>query len=100
MIQRATHGPQAYAAPAQVETLTQRVTEPGATGAPWWRVGMMWLVIGGPLAVVVAGVATVVIAVRGADPVLTPSERGGFAERPAIAGRNHVSTGDVPSGRR
>lgn len=86
------------AAPA--EALPGREQEGAALRAPWWRVGMMWLVIGGPLAVVVAGVVTAVIAVRGADPVLTPSERGGFAERPAIAGRNHATTGDVPQGRR
>ncbi|NWG74270.1 MAG: nitrogen fixation protein FixH, partial [Rubrivivax sp.] len=43
------------------------VTEPTM---PWWRVGMVWLVIGGPLAVVVAGIVTAVIAIRGADPVL------------------------------
>jgi hypothetical protein len=37
---------------------------------PWWRVGPMWLVVGGPLLVVVAAIATAVIAVNGADPVL------------------------------
>jgi hypothetical protein len=37
---------------------------------PWWRVGPMWLVVGGPLVVVVAAIATAVIAVKGADPVL------------------------------
>lgn len=63
---------------------------------PWWRVGMVWLVVGGPLAVVVAGVVTAVIAVRGADPVLTAEERGSFAERPAVQGRNHAATGEVP----
>ncbi len=37
---------------------------------PWWRVGPMWLVVGGPLVVVVAAIATAVIAINGADPVL------------------------------
>lgn len=36
----------------------------------WWREPFVWLVIGGPLAVVVAGVATAVIAVKNQDPVL------------------------------
>lgn len=36
----------------------------------WWTVGPMWLVVGGPVAVVMAGVVTAVIAVKGADPVL------------------------------
>jgi len=66
---------------------------------PWWRVGMVWLVIGGPLAVVVAGIATVVIAVRGADPVLDTSARSGRASvttpdatTPALQARNHAAT--------
>lgn len=40
---------------------------------PWWRVPAVWLVVGGPATVVVAGIATAVIAVRGADPVVAPS---------------------------
>lgn len=38
---------------------------------PWWKVRMMWLVVGGPLVVVVAALVTAVIAVQGADPVVT-----------------------------
>ncbi|MDE2276363.1 MAG: hypothetical protein KGK09_08710 [Burkholderiales bacterium] len=34
---------------------------------PWWRHGMVWLVIAGPAAAVVAGLTTVWIAVRHAD---------------------------------
>jgi hypothetical protein len=47
---------------------------------PWWRVGMLWLVIGGPLLVVVASLITAVIAYRGADPVLDEYQS---AARPA-----------------
>jgi hypothetical protein len=75
-----------------------RAARPGAgdaahpqAGTPWWRHPMMWLVVGGPLAVVVAGIVTAVIAVRGADPVLdTRADRA--PERPALEGRNHVVT--------
>lgn len=66
---------------------------------PWWRVGMVWLVIGGPLAVVVAGIATVVIAARSADPVLDTSARSARATvtapdamTPALQARNHAAT--------
>lgn len=60
-------------------------------GQPWWRQPMMWLVVGGPAAVVVAAIVTAVIAVRGADPVLdTRADR--LAERPANEGRNHAAT--------
>lgn len=37
---------------------------------PWWRIRMVWLVIGGPAAVVVAGVATIVLAVHEHDKPL------------------------------
>lgn len=40
---------------------------------PWWRVPTAWLVMGGPAAVVVAGIVTAVIAVRGADPEVAAS---------------------------
>ncbi|MEF7613872.1 hypothetical protein V4F39_08115 [Aquincola sp. MAHUQ-54] len=64
---------------------------------PWWRVPMVWLVIGGPAVVVVAGIATAVIALRGADVVIAPSVPravtqwkvevpGTAAEAPAEAG--------------
>jgi hypothetical protein len=54
---------------------------------------MMWLVIGGPLLVVVAAIATAVIAVRGADPVLQVTEvQPAHASAPAVQGRNHAAT--------
>jgi uncharacterized protein len=40
----------------------------------WWRVPHMWLVVGGPLVVVVAAIVTAVIAIRGADPVLNKDD--------------------------
>jgi hypothetical protein len=46
----------------------------------WWQVGMLWLVIGGPLFVVIASLITAVIAYRGADPVLDEYQS---AARPA-----------------
>jgi hypothetical protein len=57
----------------------------------WWRVSMVWLVIAGPLAVVIAGV---VIAARGADPVVRASARQAPvpALAPAMQGRNHAAT--------
>ncbi len=39
-------------------------------GKPWYRFGIVWLVLGGPAAVVVAGIVTAVIAYHGADPVV------------------------------
>lgn len=75
-----------------------RPPEP-ATGQaePWWRHGMVWLVLAGPAIVVVAGIYTAVLAVTHPDPVLeTPTvspqaaPKGG--EMPAMQGRNHAAT--------
>jgi hypothetical protein len=64
---------------------------------PWWRVKVLWLVVGGPAAVVVAGIATAVIAVRGSDPVvLTPTvsrsaDTSQLSTAPALQARNHAA---------
>ena len=71
-----------------------RSTDGGAARRPqmpWWRVRVMWLVVGGPLAVVLAAFATLGIALMHPDPVLerrveTP------AQTPAIEARNHAAT--------
>ncbi len=52
------------------------------TSQPWWRHGMVWLVIGGPAVVVIACIATAVIAVTHPDPVLRTNEM------PALKARN------------
>lgn len=62
---------------------------------PWWRVRMVWLVLGGPAVVVVAAVVTAVIAARGADPVITVEQEQSFADKPAVQGRNHAATPDA-----
>lgn len=71
---------------------------------PWWKHGLVWLVISGPVAVVLAGIATVVLAVRTPDPVVATDyyRRGieinkALAARdkgslPALQGRNHAAT--------
>jgi uncharacterized protein len=73
----------------------------------WWRVPMVWLVLSGPLSVVVASVATAVIAWKHIDPVITTTAQGdeirpgdNVAPRlspkdalaPALQGRNHAAT--------
>ncbi len=72
-----------------------RAAEP----APWWRYGMVWFVLAGPAAVVVAGIATAVIAIRGADPVVAaPTVRTAKADAPAVQARNHAAAAE-PAGR-
>ena len=78
--------------------------------APWWRFGMVWLVLSGPAVVVVAGFATMAIAFSHADTVLheaplvaAPQAVGtdaatvrlraaALAAAPALQARNHAAT--------
>lgn len=57
---------------------------------PWWRHGMVWLVIGGPAVVVVAGFVTLALAIANPDPVLATAGTGEAA--PAVQARNHAAT--------
>ena len=73
---------------------------------PWWRVPMVWVVLSGPLSVVIASLATAVIAWRHIDPVLDaarpPQLRPGAdvavpaspkdSLAPAMKARNHAAT--------
>lgn len=63
---------------------------------PWWRVPMVWLVISGPAIVVVAGITTAVIAIRGADPLVVQAPPKSFSELPAVQGRNHAANPVTP----
>ncbi len=82
-----------------------QVPQQSSTVRPWWRYGMVWMVIGGPLVVIVAGIATAVIAFRGADPVVTgrpanvPAAAQPLGLQPAMVGRNHAATGTAPAPR-
>lgn len=69
---------------------------------PWYRYGHVWLVIAGPVIVVIAAVATGYVAIRNADPVIDADYyRHGMAinktlaqkaRLPALEGRNHAAT--------
>lgn len=71
------------------------VAQPVPTQRPWWREPLVWMVIGGPLAVVVAGIATLVIAVKNPDPVLQERQSGSSAQVAVQKGRNHAATPDA-----
>lgn len=73
---------------------------------PWWKYGFVWMVLAGPAVAVVAGIATALIAVDGADPVVDPDyyqkglninqqlRNAGKSVAPAGAARNHAATPD------
>lgn len=72
-----------------------------------WREPMVWLVVGGPAAVVVASFITLALAIRHPDPPLdlrasatraaeatAPADlRDKAGDVPALVGRNHAATG-------
>lgn len=71
--------------------MSPQSSTPTGPVSPWWRHGMVWLVIGGPLVVVVASLSTLAIALAYPDPVLqvrTPAA----IEQPAVQARNHAAT--------
>ena len=70
----------------------------------WWRYGYVWLLIVGPVAVILASVATVYLAMRSPDPAIDDYYRKGMeinktlaseanALAPAMKARNHAQTG-------
>lgn len=81
-----------------------------SSSQPWWKFGHVWLVIAGPLVVVVAGFVTLYLAIRSPDPVIGGAGSGsGKASvqaapqvgpateanslAPAMQARNHAATG-------
>jgi hypothetical protein len=80
----------------------KKAMKPASTEQAWWRFGLVWMVLAGPAVVVVAGFITFYIALANPDPVLqvTPrtavQERQGITHAPAMQGRNHAATGELP----
>ena len=79
---------------------------------PWWTFGHVWLVIAGPVIVVIAGFVTLYLAISTPDPVVSEdyyrqgieiNRREGAASAnpsalaPAIQARNHAATGVPPA---
>lgn len=73
---------------------------------PWWKFGHVWMVIAGPVVVVVASFITLYLAIRIPDPVVSSyyakdahsqavkSEASPSTNMaPAMQARNHAATG-------
>lgn len=78
---------------------------------PWWKHGYVWMVIGGPAVVVVAGFITLYLAIASPNPMVQPDGVRGVPETattgdkgvtmqeglaPAMQARNHAATGGLP----
>ena len=58
---------------------------------PWYRLPIVWMVIGGPAVVVVASFATLTLAITNPDPVITPKATANASDLPAVQARNHAA---------
>lgn len=78
------------------------------TTVPWWKFGYVWLVIAGPVLVVVASFVTLYLALAIPDPVVAQDyyrkgieinktlDAAPSSLAPALQARNHAATGQVP----
>jgi len=66
-----------------------------ATSTSGWREPMVWLVVSGPVAVILASIVTVTLCIRHPDPPLQLRATSAQAadEVPALTARNHAATG-------
>lgn len=65
---------------------------PAPAPVPWWRLPIVWMVIGGPALVVVASFVTLTLAIRYPDPVLSTAATAAPSAQPAVQARNHAAT--------
>ena len=84
-----------------MSTVSSSATPAAAT---WWKFGHVWLVLAGPLVVIVAGFITLWLAMSRPDPVVAEDyyQRGIDINKtlehpekslaPAMKGRNHAAT--------
>jgi hypothetical protein len=74
---------------------------------PWWKYGYVWLIISGPLLVVVASFTSLYLAITRPDQVVDDYYRKGIeinktmmgqgaSLAPAMLARNHAATGVIP----
>lgn len=80
---------------------------PATSPAPWWRHGHVWLVLAGPVVVIIAGFITLWLALRTPDALVADDyyrrgieinralESRERAHMPALQGRNHAATPDA-----
>ncbi len=74
------------------------------TPPPWWKFGHVWLILAGPIVVIVAGIATFWLAVRNPETMVAEDyyrqgieinktlEASEKSLTPAMQGRNHAVT--------
>ncbi len=79
--------------------------ESAASSGPWWRFGMVWMVIAGPILAIIGSFTSLGFALARPDPVIERApdveSAGQGAHMPAMQARNHVVTpGSAGAGKR
>lgn len=88
------------------QTAQSAQTTANSSPEPWWKFGHVWLVLAGPIIVIIAGFITLWLAVTRPDPVIEEdyyrkgieinqtlqNPEKSFA--PALKSRNHAATPD------
>ncbi|WP_042425177.1 FixH family protein [Comamonas granuli] len=85
--------------------MSEKLPLPEQHSGPWWKYGYVWLIVSGPLAVILAAVVTLWFILRTPDPVIAEDyyRRGVDINKtledtsdptlpPALKGRNHAAT--------
>ncbi len=72
------------------DPISTRTSGAESDSPAWWRLPIVWMVIGGPAIVVVASFVTLTLAIRNPDPVLQ-ARPATQAEVPAVQARNHAA---------
>jgi hypothetical protein len=76
-----------------------------SNAAPWWQFGHVWLVVSGPLIVVLASFFTFYLAYSGMDALVTEADFPPGGQRvqsqpsnlaPAMQASNHAANGVAP----
>ncbi len=72
--------------------MSQPSDTPEVNSPPWYRLPIVWMVIGGPVLVVVASFATLTLALTHPDPVIASKSTANASDLPAVQARNHAAT--------
>jgi hypothetical protein len=93
-------------------TMNAQASQSAPVSQPWWKFGHVWLVVSGPLIVVIAAFFTLYLAIAIPDPVVAAdyyrqgieinktldaqAQAQASSLAPALQARNHAQTG-VPA---
>ena len=72
--------------------MSKTIPAQDSTTTAWWRLPIVWMVIGGPALVVVASFVTLGLAITHPDPVYGSADQADKSGQPALEARNHAAS--------